>query len=204
MWHNFWRQPRQDFTVVPVAVLQIYNWLGEYRGNLPLSALTWTHFQPVILRSAPASTFTQMHAGKEVHCWVKLCYCWLDEDKKQLIKIIEEQYNSLLRRLPGKTLLSCQFMDQDTQTGAAVTERVPFYYKWLKSLTGATSGSVKRPPVQICSHKNPHRRNSQIKWNWFLYQKCLGTTYEHSPAGIQLYIRDKKQNFNVIVYTVVN
>lgn len=78
-------------------------------------------FQPVILRLAPASTFTQMHAGEEVDCWVKLCYCWRDGDKEQLITIIEEQYNSLLRSLPGKTLLSCQITEQDTWQWQKVT-----------------------------------------------------------------------------------
>lgn len=125
--------------------------------------LTWTHFQPVILRLAPAITFTQMHAGKEVHCWVKHCYCWLDEDKEQLIKIVEKQYNSLLRCLPEKTSLSCQFTDQDTQTEGDGMSEVLLIFKWAICLTAAMAASIKSPPVQICIHKNPHRKKCQIK-----------------------------------------
>lgn len=126
MWYNF---RRGHLTVGSVAILQIYNWLRVYRG---------THFQPVLLRLAPAGTFTRMHTGKEVHCWVKLCYCCLDADKGQLIKI-EEQYNSLLRCLPGKTFLPCQFMDEDdTQTGGdrmiAVLLQMANMFNWCYDL----------------------------------------------------------------------
>lgn len=51
---------------------------------------------------AGASMFPQMYTGKEVHCWVKLCYCWLDKDKGKLIKIIEKQYNTIITEVVAR------------------------------------------------------------------------------------------------------
>lgn len=102
-----------------------------------------------------------MHAGKEVHCWVKLCYCWLDEDKGQLIKIIEKQYNSLLRYLPGKTLLSCQFTDQDTQTEG---DRLNVDLLQMPNIFNRL-----RKENTYSDHKNPHKKDKDRKRVTYFY-----------------------------------